>query len=101
MLWLTHPRDRQETAMAIRTDDRPLDDVPGLRPLPLGAKVLCGILLAIPLVALALVPTYSYETPRLWGFPFFYWYLLLWVIITPVFTGAAYLVIVRARKDRP
>ena len=84
--------------MATRTDDRPLDDVPETRPLPLSAKVLSGILLAIPLVALALVPTYSYENPHLWGFPFFYWYLLLWVIITPVFTGAAYLVILRARK---
>ena len=85
--------------MTIRTDDRPRDDVPEVRPLPLGAKVLAGILLAIPLVALALVPTYSYETPRLWGFPFFYWYLMLWVIITPLFTGAAYVVVVRARKE--
>jgi hypothetical protein len=60
--------------------------------------VTAGVLLAIPLVALALVPTYSAETPKLWGFPFFYWYQLLWILLTPVFTWAAYLVITRARR---
>jgi hypothetical protein len=84
--------------MTVQTEDEVHDNEPPVTPLPLSAKVLSGILLAIPLVALALVPTYSYETPRLWGFPFFYWYLLLWVIITPVFTGAAYVVITRARR---
>lgn len=77
------------------------DESREVRPLPASAKVVAGILLAIPMIALALVPTYSYETPRLWGMPFFYWYLLLWVIITPVFTGAAYLVITRARGEKP
>ena len=24
---------------------------------------------------------YADETPRLWGFPFFYWYQLLWVLL--------------------
>jgi cation transport ATPase len=71
-----------------------------LRPLSVGTKVLIGVLLAIPLIALALVPTYSSETPALWGFPFFYWYQLLWVLLTPVFTWAAYVVIARARRRR-
>jgi hypothetical protein len=70
------------------------------RPLPAGAKVLAGIFLAIPLLALALVPTYSSETPVLWGFPFFYWYQLLWVLLTPLFTLSAYAVIKRARSSR-
>ena len=69
------------------------------RHLPVSAKVAAGVLLAIPLVALALVPTYSHETPTLWGFPFFYWYQLLWVLLTPVFTWSAYLVIARARRN--
>ncbi|HZZ95541.1 MAG TPA: DUF3311 domain-containing protein [Jatrophihabitantaceae bacterium] len=71
---------------------------PSTRPLPAATKVAVGVLLAIPLVALALVPTYSHETPALWGFPFFYWYQLLWVILTPLFTWSAYLVIARARR---
>jgi hypothetical protein len=71
---------------------------PSNRRLPAGTKLLVGILLAIPLVALALVPTYSSETPKLWGFPFFYWYQLLWVLLTPIFTWSAFVVIHRARR---
>lgn len=65
-----------------------------------GAAVLVAVLLLIPLVALAAVPLYSRTTPQLWGFPFFYWYQLLWVLITPVLTYAAYVVIKRARSER-
>jgi len=65
-----------------------------------GSAVLVAVLLLIPCVALALVPTYSHETPRLWGWPFFYWYQVLWVLITPVLTYSAYVVIKRARGDR-
>ena len=49
--------------------------------LPVRAKLIAGVLLVIPLIALALVPTYSSETPKLWGFPFFYWYQLAWVFL--------------------
>jgi hypothetical protein len=86
--------------MTIETEGDLHDEPTEVRPLPANAKVLSGVLLAIPMIALALVPTYSYETPRLWGMPFFYWYLLLWVLITPVFTGAAYLVITKARGEK-
>ena len=59
-----------------------------------------AVLLGIPLVALALVPTYSHELPSMWGFPFFYWYQLLWVLLTPILTWAAYLIIKRARGGK-
>ena len=39
-----------------------------------------GILLVAIIVPL-LVPTYDQKEPRLFGFPFFYWYQLLWVFI--------------------
>ncbi len=68
------------------------------RPLPPGAMALAGVLLLIPLVALALVPTYAKDGPQLWGFPFFYWYQFLWVFLASGFTWAAYLVIARARR---
>lgn len=68
------------------------------RPLPVGVMVLTGVLLAVPLVALALVPTYAKQDPHLWGFPFFYWYQFLWVFLASGFTWAAYLVIARARR---
>jgi len=70
------------------------------RRLATGPAVLAAVLLLIPCVALAAVPLYSRETPRLWNWPFFYWYQVLWVLVTPVLTYAAYKVIQRARGDR-
>lgn len=88
--------------MSIPSDPAPPReaDVPVNRPLPTGTKLIVGVLIAIPLIALALVPTYSAETPKLWGFPFFYWYQILWVLITPILTWIAYVIIQRARGDR-
>jgi Protein of unknown function (DUF3311) len=60
--------------------------------------VLAGVLLAIPLVGMALVPTYAKKDPHLWGFPLFYWYQFLWVFLTSGFTYGAYVVITRARR---
>jgi hypothetical protein len=73
---------------------------PPLGPLPTRVKITAGILLLIPMLALALVPMYSRETPRLWGFPFFYWYQMLWVFLASGFTYAAYLVITRSRGEK-
>ena len=67
---------------------------------PPAAAAAAGVLLLIPLVALAIVPVYSRETPKLWGFPFFYWYTTLWTLLAPACTYSAYLVIVRARRPR-
>lgn len=69
------------------------------RRLPTRTKVVVSVLLVIPMVALALVPTYSSRTPVLWGFPFFYWYQLLWIIITTATTYTAYVLVTRARRS--
>ncbi len=62
--------------------------------------MLVGVLLIIPCAALAAVPLYSRETPVLWGWPFFYWYQVAWVVITPILTYSAYVIVQRARGDR-
>src|SRR6188768_418897 len=59
---------------------------PSDRPQPMTARVrtpliIAGVLLGIAIVVPLLVPTYAKDEPRLWGFPFFYWYQLLWVFI--------------------
>ncbi len=36
------------------------------------------------------VPFYNKIEPVLWGFPFFYWYQLLWVLISAVITALVY-----------
>ncbi len=50
-----------------------------------------GCCLLAPVVALVWVPWYNSRTPSLGGMPFFYWYQLLWVVITAVLMTAAHL----------
>jgi len=63
-----------------------------------GVAVTVGILLAIPILALLWVPLYARKGPQLWGFPFFYWYQMVWVVACGFFTGTAYLLVERDRK---
>jgi hypothetical protein len=69
------------------------------RPAPV-VRVVVAILLIAPFVVYLAVPSYAKVKPRLAGFPFFYWWQLLWVIITAVFIGAAYLLTRRSRRER-
>ncbi|HEV7209013.1 MAG TPA: DUF3311 domain-containing protein [Mycobacteriales bacterium] len=49
------------------------------------------VLLLVPILAPLLVSTYAHKTPELFGFPFFYWYQMIWIPISAVVTGAVYL----------
>ena len=66
-----------------------------------GLLVLTGVLVAIPIVALMLVGTYSKKEPYLAGFPFFFWYQFLLVFLCSGFTYAAFIVVRKARPHRP
>jgi membrane protein implicated in regulation of membrane protease activity len=75
-------------------------------PLPLvtPVRVVCTVLLLAPFAALLWVNSYARTSPAFIGIPFFYWYQLLWVIVSAVFTGVAYLLIRREearRRARP
>jgi hypothetical protein len=59
-----------------------------------------GILVLIPIVALMWVPSYAKATPRLWGFPFFYWYQLMWLFIGASCVISAYLLLTRGPAAR-
>ncbi len=48
------------------------------------------LLLLIPFVALLWPAFYSSVEPGFAGFPFFYWYQLLWVFITAALTALVY-----------
>jgi membrane protein implicated in regulation of membrane protease activity len=65
---------------------------------PLRAKVAAGVLLAIPVAALMWVGSYAKATPRLLGFPFFYWYQLMWLFLAAGCTATAYLLLRRTRR---
>jgi hypothetical protein len=47
-------------------------------------------LLALPWIFLAFPFYYSTQNPQVAGFPFFYWYQLLWVLISAVLTYVVY-----------
>jgi hypothetical protein len=64
-------------------------------------RVVVAILLIVPFAVYLSVPSYARVKPRLAGFPFFYWWQLLWVIITALFIGTAYLLTRRTRPVRP
>jgi hypothetical protein len=62
---------------------------------------IASVLLLIPIVALLWVGSYSRETPKLGGFPFFFWYQFLWVFICAGCTFAAHRLVLAARKPGP
>jgi hypothetical protein len=47
-------------------------------------------LLLLPWIGVVWVPFYNKIEPVLWGFPFFYWYQLAWVLISAVITAVVY-----------
>jgi hypothetical protein len=63
-------------------------------------RVVCAVLLIAPFVALLWVSSYAKLTPSFIGIPFFYWYQLLWVIVSALMTGAAYALFTREEKQR-
>ena len=79
-------------------DDIDHDTVPPART---GLLVVAGVLLAIPVVALLWVSSYSRDEPRLAGFPFFIWYQFLWVFLCSALTYTAYRLVLVARPHRP
>ena len=58
---------------------------------------LAGVLLVIPIVVLLWVPPYAKIEPKLFGFPFFFWYQFLWVFICSALTWTAYKLTLSAR----
>ena len=48
-------------------------------------------LLILPAIAFMFPGTYARTTPELFGFPFFYWYQMGWIVLTSLITGIVYL----------
>ena len=46
--------------------------------------------LLLPFIAMLWVSSYNRVSPELFGFPFFYWYQLLWVIISAALAAFVY-----------
>jgi hypothetical protein len=61
-------------------------------------KYVVAALLLIGIVVPLLVPTYDQAEPRLFGFPFFYWYQLLWVFLAAGLCGLSFWLLKRERE---
>ncbi len=61
-------------------------------------KILVAVILLVAIVVPLLVGTYARVEPRLFGFPFFYWYQLLWVFLAAGLCGLSYLLLKRERE---
>ncbi len=60
--------------------------------------IAASVLLAIPIIALLWVPSYTRVEPELFGFPFFFWYQFLWVFLCSAMTYGAYRLTLAARR---
>ncbi len=49
-------------------------------------------LLLVPYIVTLFPQLYSSYEPTLWGFPFFYWYQFLWVILSALLTWFVYVI---------
>jgi hypothetical protein len=67
---------------------------PGRRP-SRSLRRLWYVLLVVEVVAVLIPSIYGRITPKLFGFPFFYWYQLLWIFISMILTGIVYLATTR------
>jgi hypothetical protein len=47
-------------------------------------------LLILPAIGLAFPAVYARSTPELFGFPFFYWYQIAWILLSALITGIVY-----------
>ena len=57
------------------------------------------VLLLVPVLAVLAVPLFNRTAPTLWGFPFFYWYQMLWVILCSGIVGLVFLLEDRGRAE--
>jgi len=81
----------------------PADHDPRWRLSP--TKIIVAVLLLAGIILPLLVSTYDSIEPRLFGFPFFYWYQLLWVFLTAGICWTCFLLLKREhdayRRDHP
>jgi uncharacterized membrane protein len=73
---------------------------PGSRPVVTPSRVVAGVCLVIPFIALLWVSSYARQTPRIAGVPFFYWYQMAWVVLSTALTFVAYILVRREERIR-
>ncbi|MEV6764628.1 DUF3311 domain-containing protein [Streptomyces sp. NPDC051105] len=78
-----------------------MSDVPEVRqPVVTPIRVVIAVCLVAPFVAMLWVGSYAKTDPTFIGIPFFYWYQMLWVLISTVLTMTAYQLWQRDQRAR-
>lgn len=72
----------------------------GRPPVVTSTRVIAGVCLVIPFVAMLWVGSYAKLTPQFIGIPFFYWYQMLWVFLSSGLTYVAYVLVRREEQAR-
>ncbi|WP_369211916.1 DUF3311 domain-containing protein [Streptomyces flavofungini] len=68
-----------------------MSDAPEVnRPVVTPVRVVIAVCLVAPFVAMLWVSSYAKVDPAFIGIPFFYWYQMLWVVISTALTMIAY-----------
>ena len=80
---------------------QPVRDRGSRRSLSPVLMVVIAVCLVAPFVALCWVGSYAKVEPTLAGFPFFFWYQLLWVFLTAGLTYLAYLILESRHRSGP
>ncbi|SEB57217.1 Protein of unknown function [Streptomyces sp. 2224.1] len=63
-------------------------------------RVVAGVCLIAPFVAMLWVGSYAKIEPKLIGIPFFYWYQMAWVLVSTALTSIAYKLVQREQRAR-
>jgi hypothetical protein len=61
-------------------------------------KVAVSLILLFAIITPLLVSTYDSVNPRLFGFPFFYWYQLAWVFLAAACCSICFFLLKRERE---
>lgn len=78
-----------------------MSDAPEVkRPAVTPVRVVIALCLVAPFVAMLWVSSYAKVDPAFIGIPFFYWYQMLWVLISTALTMIAYQLWQRDQRAR-
>ncbi|MFE3125635.1 DUF3311 domain-containing protein [Streptomyces hydrogenans] len=72
----------------------------GKPPVVTPLRVVIALCLIAPFVAMLWVGSYAKVDPLLAGIPFFYWYQMLWVLVSTLLTVIAYKLWQRDQRGR-
>lgn len=56
-------------------------------------------LLLVPFGATLIPPLYARSAPALFGFPFFYWYQILWIVLSALIVWVVYTATKESERD--